>query len=449
MKQLVIILAIFFNSNVFALSADLQTPIDPLKQIELMSSEFIKSNESCDEVLNHHVSIVESSEKFISTLVTKKSIELTAYEIKMLQKILTNRFLHLAKAVNMYKDVDGISTCTPKLYGSAVAIYDFTELGFQALKDTKLRRIILNFTTLPRYQLTKLKELYDHYTSEEVISDFMEKMSEEKISLPSNLVIRDDIHDVGHFINVADFGLNGATTILSGATRAWGLISDHLKWRDGRINGNTQALDLIKATLKPLDLIYEKRTFTLTNYTIPGHWGHVAVWLGTKKELIENGIWDKDFFKPFRKPVEEGKNIIEFRKNGINFESLEHFINLDEIAVTRMNNALTDSAEIYEEISEQFGKTYDFTFNIQNSDKLTCSEFVAYSYGNIHWPESRAMGLVAIKPDDIAIMSLYKNSPAEFILYLKGNKDHSFDQKTIEDWSKLFAKRTEKELVYQ
>jgi hypothetical protein len=449
MKQLVFILAIIFNLNAFAEIANSQMLTDPLKLIELQSAEFTKSTESCDEVLSNHISVVAASEKYILSLVSKKSIELSAYEINMLQKILTNRFLHLAKAVNMYKEVEGISFCSPKLLGPAIAVYDFTELGSGALKDTKLRRIILNFTTFPRYQLTKLKELYDHYTSETVISDLIEKMNEEKITLPANLVINPDTHGDGSFENLGDVSMKGATSIVSGATRVWGFISDRLKWRDGRLNGNNEAYEQIRGTLKPLDLLYEKRTFTLTNYTIPGHWGHVAVWLGTKEELIEMGIWDKEFFAPFRKPIEEGKNIIEIRKKGINFISLHDFINLDEIAVTRVSNAANNASEIYEEISEQLDKTYDFTFNVQTSDKLTCSEFIAYSYGDIHWPETQALGQVSIKPDDIAILTLYKNSPAEFVLYLKGKKNHLFEEKSFDDWKNLFTKSTKGELVYQ
>ncbi|MDD4975648.1 MAG: YiiX/YebB-like N1pC/P60 family cysteine hydrolase [Bacteriovorax sp.] len=449
MKQLVCILAIIFNLNAFAQGANSQMPTDPLKLIELQSAEFIKSTESCDEVLANHISVVTASEKYILSLVSKKSVELAPYEINMLQKILTNRFLHLVKAINMYKEVEGVATCSPKILGSAIAVYDLTELGSEALKDTKIRRIIFNFTNFPRYQLTKLKELYDHYTSEEVIQDLVEKINEEKITLPANLVINTETHNEGSLKNLGDISLTGATSILSGVTRVWGFISDHLKWRDGRINGNNEAYDLIKGSLKPLDLLYEKRNFVLSNYTIPGHWGHVAVWLGTKEELIEMGIWDEEFFEPFRKAIEEGKNIIEIRKKGINFVSLHDFINLDEIAVTRMSNASNNEAEIYQEISEQLDKTYDFTFNAQTSDKITCSEFIAYSYGDIHWPETQVLGQVGIKPDDLAILTLYKNSPAEFVLYLKGKKNHLFEQKSFDDWKKIFATSTEEELVYQ
>lgn len=446
MKNWVILFSLVFNISAFAQSDLISIPIDPVKQIIKTSSIHINSDETCDEVLSNHIAIVESSEKYIISLVSKKNIELSAHNINMLQKIMTNRFLHLQKAVNMYEEIDGVSLCAPTSLGTAIAIYDFVELGKQALKDTKLRRTILNFTNFPKYKLSKLKILYDHYTSDEVINDLLEEMREENVTLPPNLIIEQDASK-GSFDDFSDIPLKGVVSVVSGAARVWGFISDHLKWRSGRLNKNAEALQLLKSKLKPLDLLFEKRTFTLSNYTIPGHWGHVAVWLGTKEELIAMGVWEEDFFKPFRRQVEDGKNIVEVRKKGINYPSLEEFLNLDEIAVTRVANAQQNPLEIFRELSEQLDKTYDFTFNIQNSDKLTCSELIAFTYGDIQWPETETLGQVSIKPDEIAIMTLYQNAPSEFVLFLKGKKNHSFEEKSFESWKKLFSKKLKKEVA--
>lgn len=446
---LTFVLSAVLQASAGAQTSDGQLILDPLKTLEIKSSEFINGSESCEEVLTNQVAIVDQSEKFILSLVSKKSIDITAYEITMLQKILTNRFLHLTKAVNMYRDSAGEAVCSPKIMGSAIAIYDFTELGKKALKDSKLRRIILNFTNFPKYKLTKFKELYDHYTSKEVIQDLLERINEEKITLPSSLIINEETRGGGSFYAISDVALSGTNSMVSGATRVWGFISDHLKWRNGHLNQNIEAIEAVRGNLKPLDLIYEKRNFTLSNYTIPGHWGHVAVWLGSKEELQDMGIWDEEYFAPFRKFVEDGKNIIEIRKKGMNAVALEDFMNLDEIAITRVSDALINAAAIFEELAEQIDKKYDFTFNAQSSDKLTCSEFIAFSYGDIHWPETKALFQISIKPDDLAILTLYKNSPVEFVLALKGNKDRSYDQLNFDDWKELFGKRALGELVYQ
>lgn len=421
---------------------------DSLKAIELKSLDYINKSESCSEVIDNHVELVEESERFINTLVMKKSLEISAYEVTMLQKILTNRFLHLTKAVNMHRDHEFEITCSPRLLGNAIAIYDFTQLGNKALKDSKLRRIILKFTNFPKYKLTKLRELYDHYTSFEVINDFLYRVKFENLTLPPSLVHDQEEFRKASFYALSDMAVSGTNTLVSGTTRVWGFISDQLKWRNGRLNKNIEALNLIKNQLKPLDLIYEKRDFTLSNYTIPGHWGHVAVWLGTKEELIELGVWDKDFFAPFRRFVEEGKNIVEVRKKGVNASTLENFMNLDEVAITRVKDVAKNAESILEELVDQIDKKYDFTFNAQSTDKLTCSEFIAFSYGDIRWPETKALFQISIKPDDLALLTLYKNSPSEFVLYLKGHKDGTFDDLDFTEWTKLFGKKANLDLSY-
>ena len=205
---------------------------------------------------------------------------------------------------------------------------------------------------------------------------------------------------------------------------------------------NKEVKALLLSKLKPLDLVYEKRTFVLSNYTIPGHFGHVGIWLGTKEELIALNIWDQEYFKPFRAQVEAGKNIVEIRKQGINYQSLDSFINLDEMAVTRVKNILDNAEYVFSNLSEQLNKQYDFKFDARSADKLTCTELIAFSYGDIQWHETKTLFQVSLRPDDMALTTLGENASSEFVLFLKGNKDKTtFQNLGYQDWSNLFSKK--------
>ena len=57
--------------------------------------------------------------------------------------------------------------------------------------------------------------------------------------------------------------------------------------RKGKLFGNEQIKKEIQEVLQPLDIILEKTPFRLTDKLIPGHFGHVAIWVGNKKELQE------------------------------------------------------------------------------------------------------------------------------------------------------------------
>lgn len=396
-------------------------------------------------MLNKHIKLVDQSESLIQTMVSHKSEDVTQFEISNLQKMLTARYAHLKETMEAYNAENG---CQPAILGEAVAIYDFTQLGSKALNDPKMRRIVNTIVKYPKYELTGLKKMYAHYTSHEFIAAFLEKLNADKVSLPDNLSLSADVKD-GKFVRSSDVAIKGVASVVSGAARVWGFLSDKLKWRNGRLNKNEQAIALLKQNLKPLDLVFETRTFVLSNLTIPGHWGHVAVWLGTKEELEQTAVWDKEFFKPFREAVEAGKNIVEIRKPGMQFVSLEDFTNLDEIAVTRINGITDNIESVMEGLSEQLDAKYDFTFDALTPDKLTCAEMIAYNYGDIHWPGMKTILNVSLRPDDMGILTLYKNTPAEFVLYLKGNKDGSFDEQSIDDWRDLFKDRLKKkELVY-
>lgn len=402
------------------------------------------AQEDCQELLNSQVKIVDQSEALIQSIVDQKSEQITQFEIADLHKMLTQRYTNLQKVMNSYRAEGG---CTPAIMADAIAIYDYTLLGSKALNDAKTRRIVNTIVKYPKYGLKDLKEQYSLYTSKEYIENFLQRLNDEKVSLPENLVINKYIDD-GRFVRTSDVLLRGARSVVSGAARVWGFISDKLKWRDGRLNNNEQVLITMKAKLKPLDLIFEKRNFVLSNYTIPGHWGHVAVWLGTKEELESTAVWEQEYFKPFREAIEAGKNIVEIRKQGMQFVSLEDFTNLDEIAVTRVNSTAANLESVMEELSDELDAEYDFEFNAQTPDKLTCAEMIAYSYGDIHWPEMKTPLQVSLRPDDLAALSVYKNSPSEFVLYFKGRKDGTVEEKTLDEWKDLFKERLEKDPIY-
>ncbi|MGZ3807151.1 MAG: hypothetical protein ACXVCE_03635, partial [Bacteriovorax sp.] len=258
MKKFLFIFCMIFQFNSFAEEIDNVVAINPINEIQNKSAQLIGKTESCQDILTNHLAIVDESESFIGTLVSKKSEDITQYEILMLQKILTNRFVHLSKAMNAYVDKEEVKGCSPGILGEAIAIYDFTLLGSKALNDPKIRRIVYNFTKYPKYKLSELLKMYTYYTSSSVIEEFQEELNAEKVALPEQLSINKEIND-GRFYTFSDALLNGSISVISGAARVWGFISDQLKWRNGHLNGNTEVLTTLEKNLRPLDLLYEKR----------------------------------------------------------------------------------------------------------------------------------------------------------------------------------------------
>jgi hypothetical protein len=398
------------------------------------------SDESvCTSILADHVELIKTTDTYFRQIEDHAG-RISSYEITQLQKKLTKRFLSLKNLFNIYDDE--VLNCPTKILPTALAIYDFSKIGETIFSSKVLRRVVLGFVKHPAYKLTDFKAYYDRYTNKKLIYYIQEKIEKSEDIDQAAKEQFETTNGSPSTVAVSDYGVKVTTSVVAGVARAWGFISDHLSWRQGRLKDNEEAKALLVSNLKPLDLVFEKRTFVLSNYTIPGHWGHVAIWLGTKEELIALGIWDQDYFAPFRAQVEAGNSILEIRKKGINYQSLDSFINLDEIAVTRVKNILDNAEYVFSNLAEQLNKEYDFKFDARTADKLTCTELIAFSYGDILWHQTKTLFQISLRPDDMALISLGDNAQSEFVLYLKGNKDRTtFRELALQDWSKLYSKK--------
>ena len=138
---------------------------------------------------------------------------------------------------------------------------------------------------------------------------------------------------------------NKVTNFLSGF---FGNIAGYIKWRNGYIFDNKTVLDLTKKDLRPLDILFEKSPFVLTDKLIPGYYGHVALYLGTQTQLEAIEMWDHPSIVPYQEQIASGYIILEAVRPGVRLTTLENFLNIDELTVVRKKDAL-DSPELIRE----------------------------------------------------------------------------------------------------
>lgn len=231
-----------------------------------------------------------------------------------------------------------------------------------------------------------------------------------------------------------------SSRILSSLSWAYGSLAGNIKWRKGHLRNNKTLKDEISKKLKPLDIIFEKRSFVLTDYSIPGLWGHASIWLGTKEDLVALGIWDHPVLQPFQEQIINGNSMYEVRRWGLQFNNLETFLNLDQFAAIRVTDLLDRPKEgiieIYDFLFSQIGKKYDFLFDAMTTDKVTCTEIISFSYGSINWPMEFIFGRHAITPNNIAELAVYKNSPVKLVHYVVGEKKKKVIEKNLVDFAK-------------
>ena len=150
---------------------------------------------------------------------------------------------------------------------------------------------------------------------------------------------------------------------------------------------------------------------------------HAAIWVGSEAELRVLGSWDHPVVRPYQDDIRSGRRVVEALRPGVALNSLEHFLNVDDLAVLRDQRPMSvPKADAVVQALREVGKRYDFTYDLQTRDRLGCAELVYHAYGDVDWPSRRDFGRLAIAPDHIAARAV-GDAPLEIIaLYVDGEQ---------------------------
>ena len=234
---------------------------------------------------------------------------------------------------------------------------------------------------------------------------------------------------IKNFTSIDSF-FDGIAHVTGSLSKVFGNVAGSIKWRKGYLYNNAKALSIASNNLYPMDILIEKSPFVLTDKFIPGHYGHIAVYLGTKKQLESINMWNHPDIVPYHDQISAGKVILEAVRPGVRLNSLENFLNIDELTIMTKVDGLTDPNLIFSEISQgmqQIGKAYDFNFDISTLDKIVCSELIYITFGNVHWPTISRFGRPTISPDDAAEILFQKNTKFKIKSFMVAKKKDKID----------------------
>lgn len=228
-----------------------------------------------------------------------------------------------------------------------------------------------------------------------------------------------------------EFGEDSMNLVSKGFGNGVGLVET----RQGYLKSiPTAHKQKIEDALKPGDILLEKTPFRLTDRFIPGHWGHVAIWTGNQKQLEDLGIWQRlpDLYKKakqrlgyegpsFQSQIKAGRKVIEALRPGVEINTLEHFLNIDDMAVLRDRKVNKLAMQRYLlRAFEQVGKEYDFNFDVETDTKIVCSELAFVAYDDYQWPIEKTAGRYTISPDHVGEKAKNGNPFVPVMLYHDG-----------------------------
>ncbi|HWP59607.1 MAG TPA: YiiX/YebB-like N1pC/P60 family cysteine hydrolase [Candidatus Acidoferrales bacterium] len=206
-------------------------------------------------------------------------------------------------------------------------------------------------------------------------------------------------------------------------SKGFGNLVGTVEFRKGKLFGQSHWVEFVRARLKPGDILLEKTPFRLTDRLIPGHFGHVAIYVGTKDDLRQLGLLEHPWVAPHRAHIDAGKTIIEALRDGIQINTIERFLNIDDLAILRPKKDRISPADVTQAIALAFshiGKKYDFRFDNNTWDTIVCSELAFQTYINVRWPIAKVFGSYTISPDDVAVAAGSEPSrPFDLITFIQ------------------------------
>ncbi|PLX27699.1 hypothetical protein C0583_00465 [Candidatus Parcubacteria bacterium] len=211
---------------------------------------------------------------------------------------------------------------------------------------------------------------------------------------------------------------------------------------------NLDQIHEYKDRFLPGDILLERREWHATNVGIPGFWTHAALYISSLEEMNAYfkdlpelngksfGEYIKEIYPEIFNKIQEKDDggydmaIIESKRPGVIFMSLEESAKTDSLTVLRVKNLSTaDRLKVVLQAMSHFGKSYDYDFDFSTDSSLVCSELVYKSFSGIdklNLPLSKLNGRLMLSPNEIA--QKFSNefqsedSEMELVLFLDGNE---------------------------
>jgi len=178
-----------------------------------------------------------------------------------------------------------------------------------------------------------------------------------------------------------------------------------------RTTNRQQNADHLRPVLQPFDIVLMKSPHHLTDQFIPGYFGHVGIWLGSELAAkLKEKVTVKDSIK--------GRAMVEVLRSGVKISTLKDFSDGEIFLIIRLRNLSNEQKKtIVSNVQKQLGKDYDFNFDIESPEAITCTELVYLAYDFVDWKIRYTWSRFTLSPDDLALTAL-KNPLFEFPVFI-------------------------------
>lgn len=187
-----------------------------------------------------------------------------------------------------------------------------------------------------------------------------------------------------------------------------GTAAAQVVWRKGHLSKDSVAVERLMKSLRPLDIVIAKNGHRLTDKILPGYFTHAMIWLGREKELRRRGLWNRPALRPLHAAIRQGRTVLDIDYHGVRLVHHDGLMNSDGLVVLRPISARNNAAAVkrFRAIARGLGGKYDFGFDLDTPDLVTCTEFTARLYPEINWTYRELLGRRQLVPDDMIDLAL-------------------------------------------
>lgn len=202
-----------------------------------------------------------------------------------------------------------------------------------------------------------------------------------------------------------------------------GRLIGNISYRKSYLTERHDAHRFLLARLQPLDVVMTGSTARLSGQTIPGHFGHAIVYLGTEQQLRSQGLW-QSVDPRHREAISQGQIFLEAEGEEVHLSDSNYVFDNDHVAVLRpslSNNARR--REIMRDYVATIGTPFDYFFNLAEPSCVYCTELIHRVVPELDLPVDTLYGREVIMPDAVVAKALRGQGRLSLVTYVRGEPD--------------------------
>lgn len=214
-------------------------------------------------------------------------------------------------------------------------------------------------------------------------------------------------------VAIADFG-----------APVFGRITRLFESRPGYLSDKPDAQAHLSAQFRPLDMALITSDARLSNNLLPGAFSHVAIYLGTERELRRMGLWDHPSVVPHRAEIADGGVFIEAVSPAVRLAPFDHVFNADRLVLLRSHlPSASARRNAIVHFYSHIGTPFDYRFDGSTENCLFCTELAEHVLPQLALESVPIYDRPVLLPDQIILTALNGSRRLTFIDYVEAYRE--------------------------